>query len=147
MRRKYTVTLTEAEQASLRKLVTSGKTAARVLTRARVLLKAAAGESDPAIARALDVGLTTVYRARQRCFEEGVEAVITARRPKRDYRRKLDGSQEAHLVAVACSTPPAGQGRWTLRLLANRMVELEQVDSLSYETVRRALKKTDSSPG
>ena len=147
MRRKYTVALTEAEQESLRKLVTSGKTTARTLTRARVLLKAAVGEKDATIAQALDVGLSTVYRLRQRCFEEGVAAAITARRPKRDYRRKLEGSQEAHLVAVACSGTPEGRGRWTLRLLANRMVELEQVDSLSYETVRRVLKKTSSSLG
>lgn len=147
MGRKYRVTLTEGEQERLRKVVTSGTTAARTVTRARILLKTAAGEKDETIAQALEVGLSTICRIRQRCVEEGAEAAITSRRPRRNYRRKLEGREEAHLIALACGSPPEGQGRWTLRLLAHRMVELEQVGSVSYETVRRTLKKTNSSLG
>ena len=99
------------------------------------------------IAQALDVALATIYRVRQRCVEEGVEAAITARRPRRDYRRKLDGDQEAHLIALVCGQAPEGHARWSLRLLANSMVELGYVDSVSHETVRGTLEKTNSSPG
>lgn len=144
---KYTVKLTEEEQKWLQKLVTSGKTAARTLTRARILLKTAGGDQDEAIAQALDVGLSTIYRVRQRCVEEGIEAAITTRRPRRHYQRKLDGEQEAHLIALACSQPPEGQARWTLRLLAASMVELGYVDSVSHETVRGTLEKTSLSRG
>ena len=100
MAHKYIVNLTEEEREGLRKLVTSGRTAARTLTRARILLKTASGAKDETIAQALDVAPATIYRIRQRCVEEGVEAAITARRPRRDYRRKLDGDQEAHLIAL-----------------------------------------------
>ena len=105
-RRKYIVNLTEEERGQLHKLVTSGRSAARTLTRARILLKTDGGGDDQTIARALDVGVATIERVRQRCVEEGVEAAITSRRPKRDYQRKLDGSQEAHLIALACTEPP-----------------------------------------
>jgi hypothetical protein len=84
---------------------------------------------------------------RRQFVEQGLEAALNRRPPRREYRRKLDGEQEAHLIALACGTPPAGQARWSLRLLADRMVELEQVEALSYQTVRRVLKKTSSSPG
>ena len=95
----------------------------------------------------MEVSCPTVGRVRQRFATVGLEAALFRRPPDRLYQRKLDGRQEAHLVAAACGTPPEGQGRWTLRLLADRMVELEHLDSLSYETVRRVLKKTVSSPG
>jgi transposase len=144
---KYIVKLTEEERKGLQKLVTSGRTAARTLTRARILLKTAGGDNDEAIAQALEAGLSTIYRVRQRCVEAGVEAAITARRPRRHYQRKLDGEQEAHLIALACSQPPEGRARWTLRLLATSMVELGYVDSVSHETVRGALEKTNSSRG
>lgn len=144
---KYVVKLTEEEQKRLQKLVTSGKTAARTLSRARILLKSAGGDKDGAIARALDVGLTTIYRVRQRCVEEGVEAAITNRRPRRHYQRKLDGEQEAHLIALACGPPPQGRARWTLRLLAGRMVQLGYVESVPHETVRGTLEKTSLSRG
>lgn len=144
---KYIVKLTEEEEKRLRKLVTSGKAAARTVTRARILLKTAGGEKDEAIAQALDVGVTTIYRVRQRCVEEGVEAAITTRRPRRHYQRKLDGEQEAHLIALACSPPPEGRARWTLRLLTDKMVELGYVDSVSHETVRGTLEKTNLSRG
>lgn len=144
---KYIVNLTEGERERLQKLVTSGKTAARTLTRARILLKTDGGDKDETIARALDVGLSTINRVRQRCVEEGIEAAITARRPRRHYQRKLDGEQEAHRIALACSQPPEGHARWTLRLLSGRMVQLGYVDSVSHETVRGTLKKTNSSRG
>ncbi len=146
-RRKYIVNLTEEERGQLHKLVTSGRSAARTLTRARILLKTDGGDDDQTIARALDVGVATIERVRQRCVEEGVEAAITSRRPKRDYQRKLDGRQEAHLIALACTEPPEGRARWSLRLLADRMVQLEYVDSVSHETVRGTLEKTNSNPG
>ena len=80
-------------------------------------------------------------------MEEGLEAALNRRAPRREYRRKLDGVQEAHLIALACGTPPAGRGRWSLRLLADRLVELEHVEAVSYQTVRRVLNNTSSSPG
>jgi transposase len=144
---KYRVTLTDEERAGLDRRVRSGRTSARTLTRARVLLKADAGEEDAVIAKALDVGLSTIHRVRQRFVEEGVEAAIVSRRPRRVYARALDGEQEAHLIALACEQPPQGRARWTLRLLAGRMVELGHVEALSHETVRTTLKKTRSSRG
>lgn len=131
----------------LRKLVFSGKGSARKLTHARILLKAdasdgAPGWKDASISGALDVGSATIERVRRRFVEEGLDAALGRRRPRRNYRRKLDGDGEAHLVALACSEAPEGRTRWTLRLLAEQMVVLEYVDTLSHETVRRMLKKT-----
>ena len=152
MKKLYTAILNEAQRQQLQDLIGAGTGSARTLAHARILLKADQGDHGPGwkdqdIAAALEVSCPTIGRVRQRFAREGLEAALHRRPPKRQYQRKLDGRQEAHLVAVACSAPPAGQGRWTLRLLANRMVELEQVDTLSYETVRRVLKKTGSSPG
>jgi hypothetical protein len=149
---KYAVELTEAERAQLRTLVGSGVAPARMLTRARILLKANQGEggpgwSDAAIAGALEVHPTTVARIRRQFTEAGVEAALSRKRPDRVYARVLDGAAEAHLVAVACSEPPAGRERWTLRLLAAELVRLEVVSTVSYETVRRTLEQTSSSPG
>jgi len=152
MKKKYIVTLTEEERQSLHAMLSRGKAAARKLMHARILLKADAapggpGWNDAAIAEGLDVGRATVERVRKRFVEEGVQAALERRKPRRQYRRKLDGDGEAHLIAVACSKAPEGRSRWTLRLLANRMVALEHVDQLSYETVRQVLKKTRSSLG
>jgi Homeodomain-like domain len=149
---KYAVALTEAERAQLRTLVGSGRAPARLLTRARILLKANQGEGGPgwtdaAIAGALDVHPTTVARVRRACVDDGMDAALTRKRPDRVYARKLDGASEAHLVAVACSHPPAGRERWTLRLLAGELVRLEVVPTVSHETVRRTLKQTLSNPG
>ena len=152
MKQRNIVTLSQAQREQLQGLIAAGTSPARTMTHARILLKADQGDLGPGwkdrdIAAALEVSLPTVGRVRQRFAREGLEAALHRRPPNRQYRRKLDGRQEAHLIAVACSDPPEGQGRWTLRLLANRMVELEYMDSLSYETVRRVLKKTGSSPG
>jgi len=144
---KYAVFLTEAERARLRTLIGRGQAPARMLTRARILLEANQGEggagwSDAAIAGALEVHPTTVARIRRQCIEQGVEAALERKRPDRVYARKLDGAGEAHVVALACSAPPAGRERWTLRLLADELVRLEVVEEISYETVRRTLQQT-----
>jgi transposase len=152
MKKKYIVTLTEEERQMLREMVSRGKAAARKLMHARILLKADAGEGGPAwhddtIAEGLDVGTATVERVRKEFVEDGLEAALERRKPRRQYLRKLDGDGEAHLIALACSPAPEGRSRWTLRLLAERMVQLEEVDHLSYETVREVLKKTNLSLG
>lgn len=148
--KKYHVTLTDDERSMLRDLVSAGKGPARTLTHARILLKAdESGDawSDEAIRHALDVGLSTVARIRQRFVEEGLEAALERHKPRRDYSHLVDGECEAHLVALVCSAPPVGHKRWTLRLLADKMVERAYIDSISHETVRQVLKKTNLSLG
>ena len=152
MRKQYRVTLTPEERRQLEHLLRAGKAAARKLAHARILLKvdeAPGGPawSDAAVAEALEVGHATVARVRQRFVEEGLDAALVPRPTSRTYVRKLDGRGEAHLVALACSAPPAGRTRWTLQLLADRLVALGVAERLSYEAVRRALKKTRSSRG
>jgi len=148
-KKKYIVDLTEAEREELETLISSGVDSARKLTRARILLKADEGWTDKAIAEALDVGRATVERVRKRFVEWGGISAIERRKPRRRYERKLDGKAEAHLIALACSAPPEGRDRWTLRLLAERVVQLAQVDieSVSHETVRQVLKKTSLNLG
>ena len=152
MRKIYVVTLTSEERATLRELISSGKAAARKLSHARILLKADNSEGglgwiDSTISQALDVGTATVERVRKKFVEEGLETALGRRKPRREYTRKLDGDGEAHLIALACSESPEGSARWTLRLLADRMVALEYIDELSYQTVRRVLKKTNLNLG
>ena len=142
------VFLDDEQRAHLRTLVGSGSAPARLPTRARVLLKADHGEggpgwSDAAIAGALDVHPGTVQRIRRQLAAEGMAATLERKRPDRVYERRLDGRQEAHLVALACAEPPAGQARWSPRLLADELVRLEVVEAVSHETVRRTLKKTN----
>jgi len=150
--KKYVVTLSPEEREQLLALVRKGKIAARTRTHAQVLLQADSspagpGWTDEEISTAFAVHPTSVANVRQRCVEEGVTAALQRRAPRRQYLRKLDGAQEAHLIAVACSEPPTGQQRWTLRLLADKLVELEVVESIARETVRQTLKKTRSSRG
>lgn len=149
MYKKYVVRLTKEQRTKLETLVRSGRAHARKLLYARILLKADAGGpdrwTDEKIADALDVSTATVARERRRFCEEGLEVALMPRKPGRPRRRVLDGRAEAHLVALSCSEPPEGRERWSLRLLADRMVELGYADELSYETVRRTLKKTSSS--
>ena len=149
MARKYVVTLTQQERDSLRQMLSAGKERARKLTRARILLKADENWTDEAIHQALDVSISTIERTRRRFVEEGLEAALNRRPSTRQYERKLDGNAEAHLIALACSSPPAGRKHWSLRLLAEKLVTLEQVDvdSVSHETVRQTLKKTNLSLG
>ena len=151
MRKIYAVTLNPEERASLEKVVSTGRTSAKRQTHGRILLKADVGLAGPGwtdeqICTALDVSPATVARVRKRFVEEGLEAVTHRRKARRPSRCRLDGTQEAHLLALACSPAPEGHARWTLRLLADQMVVLEHVESISYETVRSVLKKTSSSP-
>jgi transposase len=151
--KKYKVTLTTEERQQLSDLIAAGKAAAKKLTHARILLKADAADGGPAwpdnrIAEALDVSTDTIGRVRQRFVEQGLEAALV--RKKQDCpsrQRKLDGRAEARLIALACSAPPDGRKEWTMKLLADRLVELEVVDTVCDETVRRVLKKTRSSRG
>lgn len=152
MEKRYRVTLTIEEREDLQKLVSVGKAAARKLMRARALLLAnqsedGPGKADPEIVEALGCGRATVERIRKQFVEEGLEAVLQPKPSTRVYERKMDGRTEAHLIALTCGAPPAGRSRWTLRLLGDRMVGLGYVESLSHETVRRTLKKTNLSPG
>ena len=141
-KKKYIVDLTSEEREELEALISSGVAPARKLTRARILLKADEGWTDKDISEALDVGTATVERVRKRFVEWGGIKAIERRKPRRQYERKLDGDAEARLIALACSAPPEGRTRWTLQLLADKLVTLEAVDidSVSYETVRRVLK-------
>jgi len=149
--KKYRVTLTAAERESLTALISAGKAAAKKLARARVLLKADQAEGGPAwpderIAEAVEVSVATVERVRQRFVERGLDAAMDRKKQDRPSRpRALDGRGEARLIALACSAPPRGRKAWTLKLLADRLVELEVVDAISDETVRQVLKKTCSS--
>jgi len=149
---KYIVRLTADERTELDNLIRTGKRAASVISHARILLKADAGAGGPAwdderIAKAVECGASTVYRVRQAFVEEGLAAALFRNKPTGRQYRKLDGAQEAHLIALACGAPPEGRSGWTLRLLADRLVELEVVDSISPECVRMTLKKTNSSRG
>jgi hypothetical protein len=153
MAKKYLVTLTPAERAWLTDLISAGKRSALTITRARILLKADQAEGGPAwpdgrIAEALDCGLRTVERVRQRFVERGPEEALGRKKQDRPSReRTLDGRAEARLIALACSAPPDGRAAWTLQLLADKLVELRVADAVSDETVRRCLKKTSSSRG
>jgi len=138
---KYRVSLTEEEKAKLEGLLHKGKRGARQLTRARIMLKAAAGNKDKEIIEALDVSASLIYDIRKRCVEEGVEAALKDR-VHPGNAPKLSDKQCAHIIATACTPAPEGHDHWTLRLLADRVVQLGYAESFSYETVRRLLKKT-----
>ena len=145
-RKRYRVRLSAEERAELSGIV-NGKAAAHRRKHAHILLLAdedreGGGRTDADIASVLGVGASTVERVRKRCVEEGLEAAVERRKQVNRKPRKLDGAGEAKLVALACSAPPEGHARWTLRLLGDKLVELEVVDSIHKETVRKALKKT-----
>jgi transposase len=142
MNKKYIVDLQEKERMSLRRIIRSGSHSARKIRWAHTLLKADSGWKDEKIAEALDLSVPTVQRIRQRFVEHGLEIALGAHIHKpRPYLQRLDGKQEAKLIALACSKAPEGSTRWTLRLLAQKMVELQMVERVSYQTVRRVLKK------
>lgn len=146
MTKLYKVDLSDDEREQLLALTKKGETRARRLTRAHVLLAAADGLKDKEIVAALHVGIATVERIRKRFVFGGLERALKDD-PRPGASRKLDGRQEAYLVALTCSDPPEGRQRWTMQLLADQMVRMEVVDTLSDETVRRTLKKTTSNPG
>ena len=145
MNKKYVVKLTEEERQRLEALVSQGKAAARKISRAWILLKADEGLRDEAIAAARHVGTATVGRTRQRFVEENLGALNEHARP--GAQRKLTGKQEAHVIAVACTPAPEGHAQWTLRLLADKVVELGLADAIAHETVRQVLKKTNLNRG
>ena len=146
MNKKYIVKLTLDERNQLQDLIAKGKSPTRKLTHARILLKADSSEngpnwSDSDISEALEVSLSTIGRVRERFVEEGLDVALNRRVRAYNRSRLLDGKAEAHLVALVCSDPPSGHTRWSLRLLANTLVQREYVEAVSYETVRRTLKK------
>jgi len=152
MPKKYIIKLKRDERQHLRELVQNGKDSAKALTHARILLKAdqtkgQPGWTDEAISDAFDVSVATIERVRQIYVCQGLNAAVRRRSRSRERTRRLDGRQEAHLIALACSAAPTGHEHWTLRLLAELMVKLEYVEDLSHETVRQTLKKTNSNPG
>ena len=150
---KYTVTLSTEEAEQLQALVAKGTHAAAKVVNALILLNCDESQargrrrSSQEIAEVLQVGPRKIDRLKRRFVEEGLEVALNGVPSQREYERKIDGDLEAHLIALSCSAPPSGHARWTLRLLADRAVELDLVQALSHETVRRVLKKTSSSPG
>ncbi len=154
MRKKYVVELTKEERERLLMLIRAGEAPARMLNRARVLLKADRGEhasegsalADREIARMLETSSATVGRVRERFFRQGLDAALERSMPDRVYERSFDGRAEARLIALACSEAPEGRDRWSMRLLADKAVDLGIVEGVSHETVRKTLKKTSSGP-
>lgn len=151
--KKYIVDLSQQERQVLKRYISSGRRSAQLFTRARILLKADQSEEGPGwldeqISQALDITVQTVERIRKQLVEEGFDAVLKRQEySQKVSRKRLDGDGEAHLIALSCGKPPKGRSDWSLRLLADRMVELGYVESVSYETVRKTLKKTKLSPG
>jgi transposase len=146
MPKKYVVQLSEHERGQLYALIQKGHASARTVRRAHTLLLADERHPTNTIAAMLHTSAVTVTQTCKRFLHAGLEAALYDQ-PRPGARRKLDGRQEAHLVALACSAPSAGRERWSLRLLADRIVELGIVEAVSYATIRRVLKKTRSTPG
>jgi hypothetical protein len=149
MNTKYLVVLNEEQRQQLEKLTSSGNVPARQMKRAQILLKSdgQVNWSYERIMEAFDVSAVTIAKVRKTFVEQGLEVVLQRKQPDREYEHTLDGEGEAHLIALACSEPPTGRKHWSLRLLQERFVKLGHVDNISYETIRRVLKKTSSSPG
>ena len=148
----YRMELAEAEREQLKALANKGRASARKQTHARILLQCdegreGGGRTDREVADGLDIGVATVARVRRRCVEEGIESALNRKRQLNRRPKVLDGEAEARLVAIACGDPPEGRVKWTMRLLADRLVECEIVGAVSAETVRRTLKKTNSNLG
>ena len=152
MKQKYIVKLTPAERSQLKDLISSGEASAREIRRAYILLKSDSSSDGPgwkyqAICEAYEVSSLTVYKVRKNYVAGGLQRAILRKKPDRVYQRRLDGEDEARLIALACSEPPDGYERWSLRLLQDQLVRLEIVESISHETIRQTLKKTSSSLG
>jgi len=144
--KRYKVQLNSKERTELQKLISAGVASARKLTRARILLKVDEGMTKTEVSQALDVSINTVTNVCRSFQKQGLEAV-ERKKPEREYEHRLDGEAEAHLIAIACSAPPEGREHWTLRMLQREMVKRKYVINISHETVRTALKKTNSSHG
>lgn len=147
MNTKYKVGLTGEQRQYLEKLTSSGTCTARQMKRAQILLKSDQNWSYEQIEEAFDVSDVTIAKVRKAFVEQGMEVTLQRKKPDREYEHSLDGEGEAHLIALVCSEPPAGRDRWSLRLLRDRFVKLGYVESISHETIRRTLKKTNSSRG
>jgi hypothetical protein len=149
MNTKYLVELSAEQRQHLEKLTSSGTCSARQMKRAHILLKSDRSThwAYEQIAEAFDVSAVTIAKVRKSFVDHGLEVALQRKKPEREYAHSLDGEGEAHLIALACSEPPAGRDRWSLRLLRDRFVKLGHVESISHETVRRTLKKTNSSRG
>lgn len=149
MNTKYMIILNDEQRQHLEKITSSGKVPARQMKRAQILLKSdvQANWSYERIMEAFDVSAVTIAVVRRSFVEQGLEAALQRKKADREYEHTLDGEGEAHLIALACSEPPTGRKHWSLRLLQDRFVKLGHVDSISYETIRRVLKKTNSNPG
>ena len=151
--KKYTVTLTEDEREDLGKLASRGKHKSQKILNALILLGCDMSEyqtkrsTNEEIARVLKISMKKIDRVKKRFVEEGFDIALNGRKGDRVYAKKVDGDFEAHLVALSCSDPPEGFARWSLRLLADKVVELNYIDSISHEAVRRILKKTNSNLG
>ena len=151
--KKYIVTLTEDERDALGALVSKGKHRSQKILNALILLGCDEGEhqvnhsTNEEMSRILNVSMRKIDRVKKRFVEEGLEVALNGRKGSRTYAKKTDGDFEAHLIALSCSDPPEGFARWSLRMLAEKVVELEYIDSISHETVRRILKKTNSNLG
>jgi transposase len=151
-KKKYIVSLTPSERHFLEQLPNKGKIAAYKMNHARILLKADINQkprewTDSQISESLDIGHATIERVRQRFVEEGIESALNRREQKKRRQKIIDGEKEAYLIAIACSETPTGKGNWTLKMLADKMVELEYVQQVSTETIRQTLKKTNLSLG
>jgi transposase len=149
---KYRIALTKAEHDDLMTIIDKGHHTSQTFRTAYILLNCDEGKhadkaTNEQISKILKVGMRTIDRVKKKFIEEGIEATLERRPTSRTYERIADGEVEAHLIALSCSKPPAGYGKWSLRLLADKMVELNYVEDISYETVRRILKKTNSSRG
>jgi transposase len=149
---KYTIHLSKAEREELKKIINKGSHTSQTFRAANILLNCDQGKyghkrTNEQISKVLNVGMRTIERVKKRFMEEGMEATLERRPTSRAYEVKADGDVEARLVTLCCSEPPAGYAKWSLRLLADKMVELKYIESISYETVRRVLKKTNLSPG
>jgi len=149
MNKKYKVELNEEQKLNLEKITSSGTYPARQIKRAQILLKSdtKVSWSYEQISDAFDVSEVTIAKVRKTFVEHGLEAALHRKKPDREYEHALDGEAEAHLIALACSEPPTGREHWSLRLLRNRFVKLGYIDSISHETIRRALKKKNLSLG
>jgi transposase len=146
MSKKYVVELSKPEEEMLNGLISAGMQRVRKVAHAHILIKAHEGWADQQISQAIKVSVPTIERVRQRFVEEGIEQALTPRQTRRKYSYLLDGSQEAHLIALACGQPPAGHRRWSLRLLASQMVKLEYADEISHETVRHVMAENELKP-
>jgi transposase len=152
MNQKYVVELTEDERYQLKQLLSSGTASVRKVRRAQILLKSDSSQGGPnwsyqAICEAFNVSQPTISKVRQSYAESGLEAAINRKKPERVYEYRLDGVAEAHLMALACTEPPEGYERWTLRLLRDRMIKLSYAENVSHETIRTTLKKRNLSLG